>query len=344
MAALPKTPRVSILILSYNGADLLGPCLESLRGLAYPDYEIVVIDNGSTDDTPRILAQHPAVRTVRTEKNLGSSGGYNFGLPAATGEFVLMMNNDMIANPLFVSALSSYLVEHPEVGIVQGKMVLPRSGGTLEVCGAFMTCFGLLYNYGYFKPDGPKYEQSQAVFCGKGACLMFRREVVEAAGGYYFNPEFHCYYEETDLCHRAWLAGYETHFVASPAIQHLSGVTVARSEKAGFAIHYFLRNMIYSLLTILEWPWILRLMPIFISTLLFSMTAYFLTGQRSMAAAHWNALAYNLRHWKKIRARRTQLRAIRKKSDGEIFAKVLRTPRLEYFFKTFTGRLADYED
>ena len=340
----PPDPFVSIIILNFNGADLTVPCLESLRKLDYPRYELVVVDNGSTDDSMSVLGAIPWIRLIRIDKNCGSSGGYNVGLEHARGEFILMMNNDMIGNPGFVGVLSRYLAGHPQVGIVQGKMILPRCGGLLEVCGSYITAFGLPYHLGWYKPDGPKYQRSHPVFCGKGACMMFRREVIAKAGGYYFNPDFFCYYEESDLCHRAWLAGYETHFVASPPIQHLSGVTIARNENAGFGIHHYLRNMMFSLLTILEPRWLLRIMPLYFAVFITSMFAAFISGRRAVAVAHWDALADNFRNLKKIRMQRRLLRAIRKQSDAEIFAKVLRTPRPDYFIKTFQGRLGEYVD
>src|SRR5947207_1876461 len=140
----PKTPPlVSIIILNYNGADLLPACLDSLRDLLYSPYETIVVENGSTDNSLEVLGRYPWVKVVRTEKNVGSTGGYNLGLPHSQGEFVLMMNNDMIANRDFVGVLGQYLVEHPQVGIVQGKMILPRNKGTLEVCGSFLTRWGL---------------------------------------------------------------------------------------------------------------------------------------------------------------------------------------------------------
>jgi GT2 family glycosyltransferase len=337
-------PFVSIIILNFNGADLTVPCLESLRTITYPNYELLVVDNGSTDDSMAVLSKIPWIRLVRIEKNCGSSGGYNVGLEHSKGEFILMMNNDMIGNPEFVSALSGYLVDHPHVGLVQGKMVLPRFGGVLEMCGSYATAFGLQYHHGYYKPDGPKYQRSYPVFSGKGACLMFRREIIAKAGGYFFNPDFFCYYEEADLCHRAWLAGYETHFVPSPPIQHLAGVTIARSERAGFGIHYFLRNMLFSLLCTLQPGWLLRIIPVFVSALVISMIAAFVAGRSAIAKAHWDALTYNLLNIKKIRAQRRRIQPIRKWSDSLIFAKAMRTPRPDYFIKTFQGRLGEYLD
>lgn len=342
--AAQPLPVVSIIILNYNGADLLPGCLDSMRDLAYTAHEVIVVENGSTDNSLEVLARYPWAKVVRTERNLGVSGGYSLALPHSRGEFILMMNNDLIANRDFVSVLSRYLFDHPEVAIVQAKMVLPRHNGVLDVCGTFLTRFGFPYLYGYFKPDGPKYQRSYAVFCAKGACMMFRREVIDKAGGYFFNTDFHCYYEETDLCHRAWLAGYETHFVASPPIHHLHGVTLARTQKAGFIHYHYLRNMTFSLLTNLGSASLLKIMPLYFAAFFASMLAEALRGRWSLVSARWKALTYNVRNLKKIRRQRRLIQSIRKISDREIFAKAMRNPHLDYFLKTFTNRLGEYID
>lgn len=341
---LPPPPLVSIIILNYNGADLTVPCVESLRNINYPNYELLVVDNGSTDNSMAVLEALSWIRLIRIEKNCGSSGGYNIGIEHARGEFILMMNNDMIGNPEFVGVLSRYLLEHPEVGIVQGKMVLPRFGGVLEMCGSYLTAFGLEYHRAYYKQDGPNYQSNYPVFSCKGACMMFRQEIIAKVGGYFLNPDFYCYYEEADFCRRAWLAGYEAHFVASPPIQHLSGVTIARSERAGFGIHYYLRNMLFCLLTTLQPWWMLRIIPVFVATLLASMVAAAFAGRWAISKAHLSALRDNLVSIGKIRAQRRKMNSIRKLTDAEIFAKTLRTPRLDYFIKTFQGRLGEYPD
>src|SRR5215472_405340 len=98
----PTPPLVSVVILNYNGADLLPGLLDSLRDLAYPRHELIVVENGSTDKSLEVLARYPTVRVVRTERNLGSSGGYNLGVANSNGEFILIMNNDIIANREFV--------------------------------------------------------------------------------------------------------------------------------------------------------------------------------------------------------------------------------------------------
>src|SRR5262249_51962052 len=145
--------------------------------------------------------------------------------------------------------------------------------------------------------------------------------------------------EETDFCHRVWLAGYEVHFVPSPPIEHLMGATGDRLLKQDLIQTYYLRNMMFSLFGNLSGPSLLRILPAFLGVLLFRMAVFLVTFNWGPLGAHCGAFVYNLRHWKRIKARRQLIKKIRKTGDREIFAKVLRTPRLEYFIKTFQGRI-----
>jgi len=338
-----RPPLVSILIANFNGANLLPDLLKSLEALSYREHEVVVIDNGSTDDSLKILEKYPWVKIVRSERNLGFAGGNNLGLTACSGDLILLLNNDTVVSPDFLQPLCTYLEQHPSVGIVQGKMLLPRFGGTLDVCGSFFTGFGLPYHYGYYKPDGPKYQRSYPVFSAKGACLMFRRQVLVEAGGFLFDDEFFCFYEESDFCHRAWLAGWEVHFVDSPPIQHLQGGT-SRNEDAAFPLRYYLRNMGFSLMANLSFWSRVRILPLFFAMLSAGMLASALVRDGGQFKARVQAFVYCIANYGRIRARRRLISSFRKQSDSEIFRKVLRTPRFEYFLKTFSGKLRDYVD
>ena len=258
---------------------------------------------------------------------------------------MLLLNSDTIVTPDFLQPLVEYLHQHSKVGIVQGKMILSRHGdNVLDECGSFLTRFGFLYHYGYWKRDSPKYNQSYPVFTVKGACLLFRRELAAAAGGYLFNEDFFCYYEETDFCHRAWLTGHETHFVHTSTIQHLQDATAARTQTSGFVLRQYLTNQTFGLLANLSAGSRWRIMPLYFLVFLASMTLAALTGRVTVFKAHWHALSSTWRRRGKIRAQRELVGRIRKISDRELFAKVMRNPRLEYFIKTFQGRLSDYTD
>jgi len=337
-------PLVSILIVNYNGAQVLNDCLISLRQITYPHFEVVVVDNASTDASGSVLAQHPSVRVVQSDTNRGFSGGNNFGLSSCSGRLILLLNSDTIVTPDFLQPLVGYLHAHPQVGVVQGKMILSRHGNALDVCGSFLTGFGFLYHYGYWKQDSEKYDRSYPVFTVKGACLLFRVEMIEAAGGYLFNEDFFCYYEETDFCHRVWLAGYEVHFVHDARIQHLQGATSESTQASGFVLRQYLTNQTFALLANLSAGSLWRIMPGYFLLFFGSMILAALTGRKIVFEAHRHALVRNLHRLANIRSQRRLVRKIRRKSDHQIFLKVMKRPRLEYYLKTFQGRLSEYED
>jgi len=317
--------------------------MDSLRTLTYRNHEIVVVDNASSDDSLKVLGEFTSVKVVRSDTNRGFAGGNNLGIQQCVGEFVLLLNNDTIVPPDFLDPLCHYLEAHPKVGAVQGKMVLPRHANTLDVCGSFITAFGLPYHYGYYKQDGPKYQRSYPVFSGKGACLMFQRELLAKVGGFLFDEDFFCYYEESDFCHRLWLAGYEVHFVPGPPVKHYMGSTAGGPQEV-FVLRHYLRNMAFSLASNLSFLSRLQILPLFFGTILASLGASLLRGKWAVAKAHWGAITNCFRSFGKIRARRRLIKGFRKSSDREIFTQVRRTPRIEYFLKTFTGKLDQYED
>jgi GT2 family glycosyltransferase len=338
-----QRPRVSIIIVNFNGAKLLPACLRSLGSVIDSTVETILVDNASSDASLEVLKDFPWVHIVRSARNLGFAGGNNLGLAHSSGHYILLLNTDTVTQGNFVESLCQYLDQNSQVGVVQGKMLLPNFGNTLDVCGSFLTVFGLPYHFGYYKKDAPTYQRNYPVFSGKGACLMFRRELIPRVGGFLFDEDFFCYYEESDFCHRVWLAGYEVHFVASPPIQHLMGGT-AGGPQSGFVLQHYLRNMAFSLSANLSFASRARIFPLFYGLLIFIAMISALTLRSEKFSAATGAIAQPWIKSGKVRARRKLIQSLRKKSDREIFAKVLRTPRLSYFFKTFSGKLSDYQD
>ncbi len=140
------------------------------------------------------------------------------------------------------------------------------------------------------------------------------------------------------------MAGFETHFVPQSVIQHLQGGTSERVHGSGFALRQFITNQTFALLSNLSPGSRFRIMPLYFGMFFASMAAAMLTGNRVVFAAHWSALAFCLKNLKKIHQQRTLIETIRKVSDRAIFAKVMKTPRLDYFWKTFGGKLGEYVD
>lgn len=341
---MSSKPSVSILIVNYNGEHLLRGCLDSLSRVQDLSFEVIVVDNASKDRSLEILREYSWVKVLESKINRGFAGGNNFGLPQCAGDYILLLNSDTIVRPGFLHPLCEYFALHPAVGIVQGKMFLPNREGRLDNCGSFLTRFGFMYHRGFLKHDAEIYNTAYPIFSAKGACMMFRRQVIAAAGGYLFDEDFFCYYEETDFCHRAWLAGHEVHFVPDSVIDHLMGATSEKSQHRDFVMSHFLENQMFSLLSNLEIGSAFRIMPFYFALFFGSLVAALATGKGSLARAHLKALSANFLHFNKLRKQRAAVHKIRKISDRELFLKIMRNPRWDYFVKTFQGRIKDYHD
>ncbi|MDW8184270.1 MAG: glycosyltransferase family 2 protein [Anaerolineae bacterium] len=232
------TPLVSVILVTYNTRDLLARCLESLpAALEGIPYEVWVVDNASTDDTiPWLRAQHPEVHVLANPTNRGFAAANNQAMAQARGRYFLLLNTDTLPQPGSLAALVDYLEHHPEVGIAGSSLLNPD--GTPQGCAADFPTLGtelllLLGPIGHrllgsHFPFHPPAEAPRRVDWVSGACLLIRREVVEAIGG--LDEGYFVYGEEVDWCWRAWQAGWEVAVVPQARVIHLGSATARRMD------------------------------------------------------------------------------------------------------------------
>lgn len=325
-----KLRNLSILIVTYKGDELLSNCLASLTGACGDLPEIVVVDNSANASTKGIVLSYPSAKYIPSESNLGFAGGNNLGLPHCTRPYILLLNNDTIIHEEPFSHLITYLEEHEKVAVVQGKMRLAKQGEILDSCGAKLTPIGelaFLFNRAPVAMQTP----SRPVFAAKGACLLFKREIIEKTGGFLFYDHFRSYYEDVDFSHRVWLAGYEVHFVDTPPIDHLMGATAAKMNKTEI-LAQCLANENFSLsVTLGFFGRIVVGIPRNFFYLLWSIG---LTIKRSndVLAVFKLAKAINRERTSEIRKTRQKIQKYRRISDFRIFAKTCILPSLKYYF------------
>ncbi len=228
-------------------------CLAAVKQYL-PGAQVVVVDNGSE---PALEVQVDVL--VRVEENLGYSEGNNRGWIHCRGKKVLLLNNDAyLSSAEPIVTLTDFLDAHPEVAAAQAKLVL--SDGCLDACGESLNWNGLLYHHYYRKEDRGQVSHAYPVLAGKGACLLLRKDAVANAGGL-FRKAFFCYYEDIDLCHRLWLAGYEVWFVPTEPVLHEEKAT-SRQHPSRQIWRQYLTNMLTSALDL--WGtrlWLTRGLP-----------------------------------------------------------------------------------
>jgi len=228
--------KLSIVIPTYNAHEWIQGCIDSIR-LHHPSsaYEIVVVDDRSSDDTVAIVRRlYPDLRVFANEKNLGFGKTVNVGLRAASGEYILVLNNDTWMHDGALDAMIGYLDTHQDTGIV-GPKVLNSDGTLQQQCRRRIPTPGaaLLYFSGIARlfPKNPRIagylmtaadeQQTTEVDSVSGACLMVRREVIDRIHG--FDPEYYLYGEDMDFCWRTKLAGWKVVYFPGAAITHFGG-------------------------------------------------------------------------------------------------------------------------
>jgi GT2 family glycosyltransferase len=209
---LPRTPRVSVVVASYQGERTLNACMESLEKLNYPDYEIILVDDGSTDGTAQLAKAHPAVRLIRHERNEGLSVARNTGIAAATGEIVAFTDADCRADPDWLHYLVADLLDGGFAGI-GGHNFLPPDDS--------MVAAAVLVS-----PGGPAHvmltdRQAEHI---PGCNMAFYKWALAEIGG--FDPIFHKAGDDVDLCWRLQQRGFKIGFSPAGFVWHYRRSTV----------------------------------------------------------------------------------------------------------------------
>ena len=272
----PSPPRVSVIVPTYNGAALLPPCLDALRAQTFRDFEVIVVDDASTDETAAMLARYPEVRVIRLARNRLFAGAANAGLAAARGDLLALLNNDTAADPRWLEALTAGLAAAPWAGCAASKLVLYDDPGRLHSAGDFYGRDGVPGSRGVWQPDRGQYEQREEVFGPCAAAALYRRGMLSdithagrgprVAGlmvggkrrsgrlGGVFDESLGMYCEDVDLNLRARLRGWHCIYVPGAVVQHKLSATGG----GPLASFYVGRNLIYLLAKDVPGPVLLR--------------------------------------------------------------------------------------
>jgi GT2 family glycosyltransferase len=212
-------PLLSVIIPQYNGAHYLPPCFTALRAQSYRNLEIILVDNGSADDSVALTRRNfPEVRVLELGQNLGLTGAINRGIELATGEVVVPLNNDTEVAPQWAQALVERLNAFPDAGIVASKMLLFAERHKIHSAGDGFGSNGIPINRGVWQPDTGQFDADTYIFGGCGGAVAYRREMLAEIG--LFDEDLFMYMEDVDLNWRAQLAGYRVVFAPQAVVYH----------------------------------------------------------------------------------------------------------------------------
>lgn len=341
-------PLVSIIIVNWNGKENLEECLNSLFTITYSPFETIVVDNGSTDGSVDLIKEKfPSVKLILANKNLGFAQGNNLGYKKSKGDYILLLNNDCIVTKNFLDKLILYLKKKPTVGIIQPTILFYRPGThrhkTVNSVGSFILKSGFLYHKDYGKTFvKQKYTKPYEIFSAYGACFLIKREVIKRVG--LFDPDFFVYFEETDLCHRAWLAGYSVMVDPRVYVFH-KGAQTSKRLPASFVQFHSFKNKLYSYLKNLDSYYLLTMLVSHVLISEVGSLVYFLFGKPDFTLAIQRAIYWNIKNYKKILIERKKVQKnIRRVKDSSFIPKLTRSVGIKYYYFLSRGELGKYEN
>jgi hypothetical protein len=239
-------PSVSIVIVNFNGQKFLKQCLFTLLNTDYPNYDIVVVDNASTDGSVNEIeasfGSDSRIKIVKNSKNVGHSEGCNIGARMTDGDYILFLDSDIeFEAEDWLWELAKVMENDDSVGLAQAKIVLAEDKHCLDyVCEAIDALGTWAANYGS-KED--RLKENFEVLAASAGCCIVRREVFYQAGG--FDADYFIYDDDTDLSLRVRLLGYRILFVPSAVVIHRGGVLRGVS---GRMLYYSSKNRFYTVL------------------------------------------------------------------------------------------------
>jgi GT2 family glycosyltransferase/glycosyltransferase involved in cell wall biosynthesis len=232
--ALPTAahPRATIIVPVHNHLDVTLHCLHAIaRSGDHTPFEVLVVDDASSDDSARRLPAIPGLRYLRNAENLGFIGACNAGAAAARGDMLVFLNNDTLVQPGWLDALLRTFDQHPGTGLAGSKLVYPD--GRLQEAGGIVHADGQPANYGRFQdPLDPRFNFVRRVDYCSGAALAIPRALFARLGGFdaHFSP---AYFEDTDLAMRVHAAGLDVRYQPASVVVHLEGVTSGTDTTRG---------------------------------------------------------------------------------------------------------------
>ncbi len=236
-------PLLTVAVLSYDGRHLLEVILPSLARQHFGDFEVVVVDNGSRDDTLAWLGEHwPQVEVVSLPENVGVTAALNVCARAGRGELVGLFNNDLELEPDCLGELVRALHEHPQTGWVAAKLRDFQQRELLDGAGDVFTWAATGGRRGHGELDRGQYDTPQEIFGACGGAAVYRRSVLAAVGE--FDEDFFAFYEDVDWNLRAQLAGFSCRYVPTAVVYHMGSATIGRGL-SDFTRYHLWRNTLW---------------------------------------------------------------------------------------------------
>ena len=304
-------PRVSVIVLNYNGINLIAACLESLRTQSYCDFEVVVVDNASTDGSLELVRKEfSEARIIALEKNLGFCVANNLAITATESEYVALLNNDTEVDPGWLRALVETLDSDPAAGFCASRMIRISDRKSLDSAGDIFYSHGVAAKRGEGLP-ADSFSAADYVFGACAGAAVYRRALFDSIG--LLDAEFGSMDEDVDLSFRAQLSLFKCRYVPAAIVYHHVGASFNRVP--GWRILLARRNIVTLLLKNMPGDILRRRSAQIFGYILAGDVKWILKGYgAAVVTARWE----NMRSLRRVMLQRREIQMNRKISSRDL--------------------------
>lgn len=245
---------VGVVVANWNRKDLLRACLESLARQSHPSYEVVVVDNGSSDGSPALVEETAkrfpvSLRLIANQENRGFCAANNQGIAATDTELIALLNNDAEAQPDWLEALERAIRQGDDIGMAASKVLVWEDPTRIDKCGHLIYPDGQNRGRGSGQTDRGQFDRLGEVLWPDGCAAMYRREMLEDIGG--FDEDFFAYADDAELGLRGRWAGWRCLYAPDAVVRHHRGATLGLGSARRLTL--IERNRV--LLAVKLFPW-----------------------------------------------------------------------------------------
>lgn len=317
----------SIIIVNYNGKKFILDCLKSIFDSRNSSFEIIIVDNGSTDDSiyqikKQFKNQIKKIKIISLRKNFGPAYARNIGVKSSSGKYICFLDNDTQVDSNWLKPALKEFTKNPKTGCIQSKLLLLDHKNRFDYAGDYLNQFGFLSHRATYRDlDRGQFNQRQIIFAAKSAGMFIRKDVFQKIGG--FDKDFFIYMEETDLCWRSWLQNYQTVYLPDSIVYHgFSGsFKILNRPTANYNLRFHgTKNYILALIKNLSSRQLFFILPkqifIFIA---FSLYLLFFKLKIKESVFVLGGIMWNLKNLSKTLSKRKKIQSFRKNNDQQLF-------------------------
>lgn len=339
---MKKFPLVSVIIVNYNGKKYLLNCLKGVFANNYPNYEVIMADNDSTDGSIEAVEKKYGKRknfqVLKLKKNYGPAYARNRGVEKAKGKYLAFLDNDTLTEKNWLVPLVEAMERDKSIGACQCKLLLIRERHRIDYVGDYLSQFGFLVQ----RVEGGEIDKGQAdqkveILSAKSAAMIIRKDVFKKAGG--FDEDYFIYLEETDLGWRTWLVGHRIIFIPESRVYHEFGTSqVILGEKQNYLVKFHgTKNYIATNFKNLGKVNLIKILPLHIFLWLGIGVWFLIKGQLRSGFFIFQGIIWPILNIRKLAKKRAIIQKKRAFSDKKLLPKIMRYQSIRYFYQKLSS-------